>query len=127
MPEPLDLGFCSLEFREGFMIATIKPNSPITDAETLRVAAAKREHYGNAKLGLVIYNPANSTIDAGIFLRAESIMKEQGYSFLIIARPNISGSRMLELFNKHCLIYVGDSLEDAIAHAEEVLKSSACV
>ncbi len=127
MTQDLDLGFCRLEFRLGFMVATIQPESPIGDTETLRVSAARKAFYGEENVGLVLYNPWNSPIDNGIFTRAESIMKEQGYSFLIVARPNPGNSKMLELFNRHCLVYVGDSLEDAIAHAEGVVKAGSCV
>jgi hypothetical protein len=126
MPEMASLDFCDLEFREGFMIATLKPEARLSEAETLRAAMEKRKHYGEVPVGLVIYNPGNSPIDPAIFTRAETLMKEQGYSFLIVARPSPSHSKMLELFNKHCLIYVGDTLEDAIAHAEETIRTAAC-
>ncbi|HET7839728.1 MAG TPA: hypothetical protein VFL04_08205 [Rectinemataceae bacterium] len=126
MTKTEDLGFCVLEFRQGFMVATIQPDSPIGEAQTLAVAGAKRGHYGEERVGLVLYNPWNSPIDPGIFAHAERLMEEQGYAFLIVARPNPSNSRMLELFNKHCLVYVGDSLEDAVAHAETVVRAASC-
>lgn len=124
--ETANLEFCTVEFHEGFMTATLHSDSSIGYDDTVVLSRAKKAYYGLAPVGLVINNPASSHIDADVFSRADTLMKEQGYSFLIVARPSPSGTKLLDLFNKLCLIYIAGSLEEAIVHAEELVKKAAC-
>ncbi|HTX71813.1 MAG TPA: hypothetical protein VMC79_03220 [Rectinemataceae bacterium] len=126
MDEAADLGFCSVEYRTGFMIVVIKPGHSIGYAETRVLADHKRDRLGDTQLGLVIFSPSHAEVEVDLFTRAGTIMEEQGYSFLVIANPSAKHLMMLELMRDYCSVKLVGTLEEAIEHAEYLVGTGVC-
>lgn len=121
MGEIVDLGFCTVELREGYMIETVRPGYALGNQEAARIALLKDERYGKAEIGIIVDAPGEADHDFGMVARTDRNMALHGFAWVVYVRDSAlrrAEERLMSLFMRGNRVHFAPSLGEAIALVE---------